>query len=150
MELTGEQVERYSRHLILADVGPEGQEKIMSTRNVIEAYHRALVEKDWSAIRAQLADNLDFKGSMETHTSADSYMEGLKNFLPILEDIKIIQEHYDGSEASTLYDCATNTPIGAFRCGEFFEVEKGKIKKIRLVFDATEFRKMSQQQGAQA
>ena len=30
MDLTEEQIERYSRHIILADVGPEGQEAIMN------------------------------------------------------------------------------------------------------------------------
>lgn len=35
MDLTEEQIERYSRHIILADVGPEGQEAIMNGKVLI-------------------------------------------------------------------------------------------------------------------
>ena len=34
MELNEEQIHRYSRHLILADVGIEGQQKILEAKNV--------------------------------------------------------------------------------------------------------------------
>ena len=35
MDLNEEQLERYSRHIILTDVGPEGQEKIMNGKVLI-------------------------------------------------------------------------------------------------------------------
>ena len=35
MELTAEQIERYSRHIILSDVGPEGQQKISSGKVLV-------------------------------------------------------------------------------------------------------------------
>ena len=35
MELTEEQIERYSRHILLQDVGVEGQEKINNARVLI-------------------------------------------------------------------------------------------------------------------
>ena len=35
MELNEEQLERYSRHIILSDVGPEGQEKILNAKVLI-------------------------------------------------------------------------------------------------------------------
>ena len=41
-----------------------------------------------------------------------------------------------------LYDCDTMSPAGVIRTAEFFTVIDGKIKSIRLVFDATELRKL--------
>jgi hypothetical protein len=46
------------------------------------------------------------------------------------------------SGAALLYDCDTISPAGVIRTAEFFTVKDGKIKSIRLVFDATELRKL--------
>jgi hypothetical protein len=41
-----------------------------------------------------------------------------------------------------LYDCETATPAGVIRTAEFFSIAGGKITEIRLVFDASELRKL--------
>ena len=41
-----------------------------------------------------------------------------------------------------LYDCETGSPAGVIRTAEFFTITRGKISEIRLVFDASELRKM--------
>lgn len=35
IDLTEEQIERYSRHILLQDVGPEGQEKLLNAKVLI-------------------------------------------------------------------------------------------------------------------
>lgn len=44
--------------------------------------------------------------------------------------------------AALLYDCDTMSPAGVLRTAGFFTIGNGKIKSIRLVFDATELRKL--------
>ena len=43
-----------------------------------------------------------------------------------------------------MYDCDTATPAGVIRTAEFFTTKNGKISAIRLVFDASELRKLMQ------
>jgi hypothetical protein len=54
----------------------------------------------------------------------------------------LIQSIFSESGGALLYDCETMSPAGVIRTAEFFTVTAGKIKSIRLVFDATELRKL--------
>jgi hypothetical protein len=60
----------------------------------------------------------------------------------MIRRIKLIQSFFSESGAALLYDCDTMSPAGMIRTAEFFTVTEGKIKSIRLVFDATEIRKL--------
>jgi hypothetical protein len=52
-------------------------------------------------------------------------------------------ELYGDREAALLYECVTRSPAGVIRTAEFFRLdEDGRIDAIRLVFDATELRKL--------
>jgi len=64
-------------------------------------------------------------------------------FQKMLRGINLIQSFFSESGAALLYDCDTMSPAGVIRTAESFTVIKnGKIKSIRLVFDATELRKL--------
>jgi hypothetical protein len=54
----------------------------------------------------------------------------------------MLQSFFGEAGAALLYDCDTASPAGVIRTGEFFTVQNGKIARIRLVFDATELRKL--------
>ena len=44
-------------------------------------------------------------------------------------------------DARHLYECDLSALAGTFRFAEFFRVRGGRVKLLRLVFDATEFKK---------
>jgi ketosteroid isomerase-like protein len=118
------------------------QEQHMSARQLVEKYYSAWTTRDFSTARACLADNLDFKGSIDTLDSADALMEALKRFTSMVTNVRLIMSAFEGDRAALLYDCETPTPAGAIRTAEFFTVRDGKIAEIRVVFDATELRKL--------
>jgi hypothetical protein len=60
----------------------------------------------------------------------------------MLTRAELLRELYAVDEAALLYDCVTASPAGAIRTAEFFHLQSGKIAHIRLVFDATELRKL--------
>jgi hypothetical protein len=94
------------------------------------------------AARVFLADDLDFQGSIEKFSRADDFIIALAKFQKMLRGIKMIQSFYSESGAALLYDCDTMSPAGVIRTAEFLAVTNGKIRSIRLVFDATELRKL--------
>ena len=114
----------------------------MDTRQLIETYHKAWTSGDFITARRCLADNLDFKGSIDTFQNADDFVNALKGFKGVLRDTTLLKSYFDHSGGAILYDCNTATPAGVIRTAEFFSVENGKITEIRLVFDATELRKL--------
>ena len=114
----------------------------MDTRQVVTSYHDAWTGGDMKAARVYLADDLDFKGSIETFRRADDFIAALAGFKKMLRGVSLIQSFFYESAAALLYDCDTLGPAGVIRTAEFFTVKDGKIKSIRLIFDATELRKL--------
>lgn len=114
----------------------------MSVRQLIETYHNAWTTGDFITARSCLADDLDFKGSIDTFRGADDFIVALKRFQGMLRGVKIIRSFFDQDGAALLYDCDTVSPAGVIRTAEFFTADGGKICGIQLVFDASELRKM--------
>lgn len=92
--------------------------------------------------RRCLADDLDFIGSIDAFHKADDFVSALKGFQSLLRGVKLLKSFFDQDGASLLYDCDTVSPAGVIRTAEFFTTKSGKISEIRLVFDASELRKL--------
>jgi hypothetical protein len=114
----------------------------MIARQLIETYHNAWTTGDFITARQCLADDLDFKGSIDTFRKADDFVVALKRFQSMLRGVKLLKSFFDQDGAALLYDCDTVTPAGVIRTAEFFSTTNGKISKIQLVFDASELRKL--------
>jgi hypothetical protein len=114
----------------------------MDAKQVVTNYHHAWTSGDMKAAQGYLKDDLDFQGSIETFDRADDFIASLTMFQKMLQKVNLIQSFFSESGAALLYDCDTLSPAGMIRTAEFFTVANGKIKSIRLVFDATELRKL--------
>ncbi|MFH1039381.1 MAG: nuclear transport factor 2 family protein [PVC group bacterium] len=114
----------------------------MDTKQVVTNYHNAWTIDDVEAARIYLSDDLDFQGSIDTFRRADDFIDALTLFQKMLRGITLIQSFFSESGAALLYDCVTMSAAGVIRAAEFFTVRDGKINSIRLVFDATELRKL--------
>jgi hypothetical protein len=114
----------------------------MDARQLIETYHNAWTTGDFVTARRCLADNLDFKGSIDVFQKADDFINALKGFKGMVRGTGLLRSYFDHSGGALLYDCDTATPAGVIRTSEFFTVDRDKITEIRLVFDATELRKL--------
>jgi hypothetical protein len=120
---------------------------IMDTRELVESYHNAWTSGDFGTARELLADDLDFRGSVNTFTNADDFIAVLSHFRGILRGVKLLRSFFDDQGAALLYDCDTVTSAGILRTAEFITVSENRITEIRLVFDATELRKAMQAEG---
>ena len=114
----------------------------MDSKQVVINYHNAWTSGNVEAARVYLADDLDFQGSIDTFSKADGFIVALTMFQKMLRRVNLIYSFYSENGAALLYDCDTMSPAGVLRTAEFFTVRDGKIKSIRLVFDATELRKL--------
>jgi hypothetical protein len=115
---------------------------IMDAKQVVTNYHNAWTNGDMGKARVYLADDLDFQGSIDTFRNADDFIVALTMFQKMIRKVNVIQSFFSEGGSALLYDCDTVSPAGVIRTAEFFTVTEGKIKSIRLVFDATELRKL--------
>jgi hypothetical protein len=118
----------------------DNREIIMDIRELIDTYHQAWTSGDFAAARACLADDLDFRGSMDAFSKADDFIVALMQFGQMLRNVTVLKRFYDHDGAALLYDCDTVSPAGIIRTAEFFTVSDNRIFSIRLVFDATALR----------
>ena len=114
----------------------------MDTRQIVTNYHNAWTSGDMETARGYLTDDLDFQGSIDTFHRADDFIAALTMFQKMLSRVTLIYILYSDTGAALLYDCDMMGPAGVIRTAEFFSVTGAKIKDIRLVFDATELRKL--------
>jgi ketosteroid isomerase-like protein len=114
----------------------------MDIRQLVETYHNAWTRGDIASARGCLADDLDFQGSIDTFNKADDFVAALTQFQGMLRGVTVLQSFFGEAGAALLYDCDTASPAGVIRTAEFFTARNGKIAEIRLVFDATELRKL--------
>ena len=113
----------------------------MIAQQLIETYHNTWTTGDFVTARRCLADDLDFKGSIDTFHKADDFIGALKRFQSMLRGLKLLKSFFNQDGAALLYDCDTASPAGVIRTAEFFTTNSGKISEIQLAFDTSELRK---------
>lgn len=114
----------------------------MNAQQIIEKYFNAWTNADLATAGSFLADDLDFRGSIDELSTAAEFLNSLSQFVTLLKEVKLVESYFGEDGGALLYDCITNTPAGTVRSAEFFKVTGDKITEIRLVFDATELRKL--------
>jgi ketosteroid isomerase-like protein len=114
----------------------------MTTQEIVTTYYKAWTTGDHAKARALLADDLKFDGSIDHFQKADDLLRALQGFTQMVTGVNLIAEFFSGDQAMLLYDCVTPTPAGTIRTAEHFIVRDGKIREIKVVFDASELRKL--------
>lgn len=98
----------------------------MNAQKLIETYHHAWTTGDFITARRCLADDLDFKGNIDTFGKADDVVNALKRFQDMLSGVKVLKSFFDHDGAALLYDCDTVSPVGVIRTAEFFTTKGDK------------------------
>jgi hypothetical protein len=113
-----------------------------SAGSIVADYQQALGRGDFDGARKLLDDKLSFHGPIETFSRPEPYLESLKKLHHIIKRIDVKKSFVDGDDVCVLYDMVTDTPAGTAFIAEWYQVKRGKIAEIRVVFDARPFAAM--------
>jgi hypothetical protein len=118
------------------------------TREVVQGYYdswkNGMASYDEGRLRSILAPDLWFEGPIAgKRHGLEPFLLGLADFVRMLKAYRTVQQMHAGDEASTLYDCDIGVSAGKLRFAEFLRVQNGKIQEIKLLYDATEFRRLA-------
>jgi hypothetical protein len=114
------------------------------TAELIDTYHdswrNGINSFDAARVRGILAEDLDFEGPIAgKRQGAAGFVGGLTRFVEGLQaPIVILQQVDSEHQGAALYDAAL--PGGTMRFAEFFQVDRGRIQAIKLVYDASQYR----------
>lgn len=114
----------------------------MNSHDIVITYFRAWTSGDVAKARTLLADDLHFEGPIDRFDKADDLVRALSGFVQMVTAVRLVAEFSSGDQAMLLYDCVTPTPAGTIRTAEHFVVKDGLIREIKVVYDATELRKL--------
>jgi hypothetical protein len=116
------------------------------TLTLIHAYYecwgKGFEKLDSARLRTLLAPDLIFESPINKRTGADSFLTGITGFSRTLKGLTMLQLLAAGADGSAVYDCSLTMPVSELRCAEFFRIEGERIQGIKLVFDATAYRKV--------
>jgi SnoaL-like domain len=104
------------------------------TRTVAATYFRAWKERDFTNLRAILADDVTFHGPLAMIDNADDCVKGLQGMAQVLDDIVVQHVFVDGPDVLTWFDLHTTIAPPA-PTANWSHVEDGKITRIRVAFD---------------
>jgi hypothetical protein len=113
----------------------------LSTEDVVQAYHLARFRGDVAAARALLSDGFGFESPL-MRGGADDHLDSLGAFLSVVTSVDMVSALYGADEATLVYDVHTATPVGTQRTAEHFRLTDGRITAIRLIFDASGWRRL--------
>ncbi len=122
----------------------------MTNLEAVEAYYKAWENGNFNVI--PFADDFKFRGPIEQHDGAESFLHAMQGMFAMMPDASMTlrRRYADDDSVCMFYDFHTGTPLGSMPTSELFLLENGKIKEIRLVFDASNMRKMMEQpQGSE-
>jgi hypothetical protein len=119
-----------------------------NTRRLVQAYYDSwkdgMATFDAKRLREILAPDLRFEGPIAgKRIGREPFLVGLADFVRALRAYRPVRQLQAGGEASALYDCDLGAGAGTLRFAEFIRVEDEKIREITLLYDASEFRRLT-------
>lgn len=114
-----------------------------TTGRVLKTYYETLNDAtaslDEERLRAILAPDLNFEGPIAGHVvGAERFIKGVSGFVETKRRLTMVQQLHAADLAAALYDA--ELPGGTVRFAEFFQIKDGRIRSLRLLYDATEYR----------
>ena len=110
---------------------------------IVQAFQMSLGSgtNEWENL---VTDDVSFKGPVDHVSGKEKFIELNKGFFPSVRGYEPLQSFGNDTLASLEGTFKVATPKGneiALQMAEVYAVENGKIKSVRVYYDAEEFRK---------
>ncbi len=98
-------------------------------------YFEALAAKDFYALGSTLADDVTFDGPLGHAEGADGYVDSLRRFAEIIDDVVVERVFLDGDDVLTWFALHTNVAGVVGPVASWIHRDNGRIDRVRVVFD---------------
>lgn len=115
---------------------------------LVDAYYESWTHGpgrfDEARLREILAPDLAFNGTLAgRRIGVEGFLKGVAGVADAVRSFTPVQRLEQDNEVAVVYDCELTRPAGVCRFAEFFHIEGDRIQSINLVYDGTEWRKLS-------
>ena len=105
--------------------------------DIVTKYTQALDDRDFTAARALLADDLRFEGPIDTFERADDFVNSISGLYGMVKGVEHQAMVAQGGNVAWFY--LLDTPVAKAPVAEWHTVRGGRIVHIRAYFDARPF-----------
>ena len=111
---------------------------------VVDAYLAAIAARDFAAARRYLSDSgFRYQSPVGRYEDADVFISNIERVGPILVDLKTRFASTDGARVCHFYDVTVSiAEYETYATAQLSEVVNGRIKRIEVIFDASDYRRM--------
>lgn len=114
-----------------------------SAGDVVRNFYAAAVNRDFTAARKLLSDNLVFVGLFETYHGPEEYLKAFTGLLQITVRLDVKAVIAEGANAAIFFDLETKAPVEATTfVAEWHQVKDDKIYRVQSAFDGRPFEAM--------
>jgi hypothetical protein len=106
-----------------------------SAQTVMTNYFNAWRAKDFSALKALLAPNVDFLGPLGQEADAETYTRGIEGMSQVVTDIVVHRMFVQDAEVITWFDLHTSVAAAPLPVANWSQVHNGQIHRVRVAFD---------------
>lgn len=117
-------------------------------RKVPRAYHDTWTSGDISTAGRPLAAEFHTRAPVGSYNTNKSFLSRLTRFRGLVTDLDHVSALDDEDEATLIYAVHTETVAGTLRTAEHFRLDGEQITATTLILDATNWKAMLAQQGA--
>jgi hypothetical protein len=111
----------------------------MNAKEIVLEFESAVEKKDYATARRLLADDVSFRGPVDSFSDADAYVAALARLGGMLERVEIQRVFVDGEDVALFCELVLTAPLPTSFVARWYRVREGKIRSARVVFDARPF-----------
>jgi len=124
----------------LQNPGRRRTEMASSNAASAEAYHKAMNDKDASAMARHLHPDVRLVTPMEDLTGKDAVLAAAKKLLTFIQSIEVQAKFESETQAMLVYNMHFAGPVGVCRAAALITFKDGLIVRNELFFDASPFK----------
>ena len=109
----------------------------LTAADVVDRYTKALADRDFTAARRLLADDLRFEGPIDRFERADDYVQAISALYGMVRGVEHQATIAQGDQVAVFY--LLDTPVAKAPVAEWYTVRDGRIAQLRAYFDARPF-----------
>jgi hypothetical protein len=114
-----------------------------SAKEIVMSYQKALGSQNYESARSYMADeDFSFKGPLASHDKPEGLLKDLEHLHSIVKGVNMQKIFAEGDDVCLIYELITSAPPATSLTCDWYHIEKGKIKSIRVVFDARPYAAM--------